>query len=199
MIVTCNRRNLFNRSVWVRTAITAAIIAICPAILPVASANCHGGDPSRGQINPPSPRASVPSDLEASQVPDNSQASAHTTIAGLWKITFLSDGAVVDIGFDAWHSDGTEILNDYTDPINGNVCLGVWEQTGQHTYKLKHPSWYFDGNGKLLGTVIIHETVCLSPSGNRFAGDYTYDIYDVAGNLVEETSGTVKAARITAD
>ena len=42
-----------------------------------------------------------------------------------WNVNFLSSGEVVDVAFDAWHSDGTEILNDYPDPIEGNVCLGL--------------------------------------------------------------------------
>jgi hypothetical protein len=121
------------------------------------------------------------------------------SIIGLWNVTFSSGGQVVDVAFDAWHSDGTEILNDYTDPIEGNVCLGAWEQSGALTYKLKHPSWSFDSNGTLLGTVMIHEVVALSPDGNSYAGSYKYDIYDTAGVFQEEFTGTIKATRIKPD
>jgi hypothetical protein len=58
-------------------------------------------------------------------------------IVGLWKITFTSGGQVVDQGFDAWHSDGLEVLNDTPPPATGNVCLGVFAQTGHCTFKLK--------------------------------------------------------------
>jgi len=121
------------------------------------------------------------------------------SIVGLWNVTFSSGGEVVDVAFDAWHSDGTEILNDFTDPIEGNVCLGVWEQSGPLTYKLKHPSWSFDMNGTLLGTVVIHEVVRLSPDGNSYTGNYKYDIYDTSGAFQEEFTGTIYATRIKPD
>jgi len=120
-----------------------------------------------------------------------------TSIVGLWKATFSSAGKVVDVAFDVWHEDGTEVLNDYTDPIEGNVCLGVWEQTGLHTYSLKHPSWSFDSTGTLQGTVVIHEDVTLSEDASSYAGTYKYDIYDTAGKFLEELTGKVKATRIT--
>ena len=104
-----------------------------------------------------------------------------------------------DVAFDAWHSDGTEILNDYTNPIEGNVCLGVWQQTGIRTYKLKHPSWSFDSNGNLQGTVIIGEKITVSPDGKSYSGSYTYSIYDTSGNFLEQFTGQIKATRIKPD
>jgi hypothetical protein len=121
------------------------------------------------------------------------------SIVGLWNVTFSSGGQVVDVAYDAWQSDGTEILNDYTNPIEGNVCLGVYEQSGPLTYKLKHPSWSFDANGTLQGTVVIHEIVTLTPDGNSYYGNYKYDIYDTAGVFLEELTGTIKATRIKPD
>lgn len=121
------------------------------------------------------------------------------SIVGLWNATFTSGGQTVDVAFDAWHDDGTEILNDYTNPIEGNVCLGVYEQTGPHSYKLKHPSWSFDTTGTLLGTVIIREWVTVSPDGNSYKGTYAYDIYDTTGAFVTELTGQVSATRIRPD
>lgn len=67
------------------------------------------------------------------------------SIAGLWKVTFYDDqNNVADVAFDAWHSDGTEILNDYVSPLLGNVCLGVFAETGERAFRLKHPSWVYD-------------------------------------------------------
>lgn len=133
----------------------------------------------------------------AAQTSQSTLPGGPATIVGLWNITFTSGGEVVDVAFDAWHSDGTEILNDYTNPIEGNVCLGVWVQTGPRTYKLKHPSWSFDTSGNLLGTVIISEKVTVSPDGNSFSGSYTYDVYDTTGKFQIEYTGQVKATRIT--
>jgi hypothetical protein len=120
-------------------------------------------------------------------------------IVGLWNVTFSSGGKIVDVAFDAWHSDGTEILNDYTNPIEGNVCLGVWEQTGARSFRLKHSSWTFDTTGTLLGTVVIREKVTMSPDFNSYKGTYLYDIYDTTGAFVTELTGTLTARRIQPD
>jgi hypothetical protein len=48
---------------------------------------------------------------------------ANPSIVGLWYLQFISGGFVVDQAFDVWHSDGAEVLNDFTDPIEDNVCL----------------------------------------------------------------------------
>lgn len=125
-------------------------------------------------------------------------AAANASIVGLWFIQFSSGGYIVDQAFDVWHSDGTEILNDYTNPIEDNVCLGVWTQTGQ-TYKLKHPSWTFDTSGNLTGTAIIGEKVTVDAESNTFSGTYTIDLFDTSGNPVGQYNGTVKATRVVPD
>lgn len=121
------------------------------------------------------------------------------SIVGLWQITFYYEGQPVDVGFDVWHSDGTELLNDTPPPATGNVCVGVWTQTGPVTYKLKHPSWTFDSNGNLTGTAVIRENVTLSPGGNKFTGTYTISYYDTSGNPTGSFNGLVQATRITPD
>jgi hypothetical protein len=108
----------------------------------------------------------------------------HAPIVGLWDIKFMDGSQVVDEGFDAWHSDGTETLNDTPPPVTGNVCLGVWTQTGRNTFKLKHPSWVYDEatNTQIVGQAIIRETVTVSRDGNSFSGTSTIDIIDTFGN-----------------
>jgi hypothetical protein len=36
------------------------------------------------------------------------EGSQNGSIVGLWLVTFECDGAVWDVGFDQWHSDGTD-------------------------------------------------------------------------------------------
>ncbi|MGA8671361.1 MAG: hypothetical protein WB679_15870 [Terracidiphilus sp.] len=180
---------------WLKRLVVAAFLSFGLAV-PFASASCANKSLER--------YVSAPSATSTLAVTANSAAPLSTlktppSIVGLWNVTFSSGGEVVDVAFDAWHSDGTEILNDFTDPIEGNVCLGAWEQSGALTYKLKHPSWSFDSNGTLLGTVIIHEIVNLSSDGNSYNGGYKYDIYDTAGVFQEEFTGTIKATRIKPD
>jgi len=178
--------------------ITALKHILLPAILsftlaaPYASAACGGKNLARGS-------AGMPNAIHAETLfaaPNEPGDHGPVTIVGLWNVTFTSGGQVVDVAFDAWHSDQTEVLNDFTPPAEGNVCLGAWEQTGAHTYRLKHPSWSFDADGNLLGTVVIGETVKVGADGNTFTGSYTYDIYDTSGNFLEEFTGTVKGTRI---
>jgi hypothetical protein len=164
--------------------------------VPFASARCTSGF-TGPQLLPMVQSAPTLEDHAAAQTSQSTATAYPASIVGLWNITFTSGGEVIDVAFDAWHSDGTEILNDYTNPIEGNVCLGVWVQTGPRTYKLKHPSWSFDTSGKLLGTVIIGEKVTVSPDGNSFSGSYTYDVYDISGKFQIEYTGQVKATRIT--
>jgi hypothetical protein len=58
-------------------------------------------------------------------------------IVGLWKVTYLlPDGT--GLGFQQWHSDGTEIHNADAPAAAGNICLGVWKKTGKYHYTLNH-------------------------------------------------------------
>jgi hypothetical protein len=167
----------------------AALVAFGP-VVPTASAKCFKDLTTHGIV------PTVSNSVTLAEHSDAILLNGPVSIVGLWNVTFSSGGEVVDVAFDVWHSDGTEILNDYTNPIEGNVCLGVWEQAGPRSYKLKHPSWSFDTNGNLLGTVWISEIVTVSANGNSYEGSYKYDIYDTTGAFIEEFTGTIKATRI---
>jgi hypothetical protein len=120
-------------------------------------------------------------------------------LVGLWQVVFTSGGQVVDQAFELWHSDGTEEILDITPPAQENACFGVWVQTSRDTVKLKHPSWTFDANGNLTGTVILRETVQLDHGENKFTGTYTIDVYDTSGNHIFHSSGQAQGTRITVD
>jgi hypothetical protein len=122
--------------------------------------------------------------------------SVNPTIVGLWHNVYSSGGEVVDEGFETYHADGTEMLVDLSPPATDNVCSGTWIQTGAFTYKLNHPSWYFDMDGNLLGMAVIKDSVTLDRDGNSFSGTETVDIYDLDGKLVNHLEGTFKATRI---
>jgi len=118
-------------------------------------------------------------------------------IVGLWKATYTSGGQTADVGFEVWHSDGTEVYNDIAPPAEGNVCLGVWSQTGRSTFKLYHPAWTFDMNGNLTGTAIIRVNVTLNANASKYSGTYTFDFFDNSGNSMGHYEGQVSATRIT--
>jgi len=173
--------------------ITGALLALAVSVVPNATACSLPG------VSPLRVPAILPPGLLAApgQAMAGAPAQSGPAIVGLWSVVFYSGGAIVDEAFDAWHGDGTEILNDFTDPIEGNVCLGVWTQTGPQTFKLKHPSWTFDTSGNLTGTALIQETVAVAAGGNQYEGPYSISFFDTSGNPVGAFTGTIKASRIT--
>jgi hypothetical protein len=138
--------------------------------------------------------------------------SAGASIVGLWNIQFVSqgniahnpsipDGALIDFGFNQWHSDGTEILNSGGHaPATENFCLGVWGQTGFLTYELNHFALSYNAtSGDLANVVNIREQATLSPSGESYTGTFTLNVYDTKGNQVDHVAGTILATRVTVD
>lgn len=120
------------------------------------------------------------------------------TIVGLWDMQAIVDGQVVDEGFDQFHADGNEVLNDTPPPATGNVCLGVYVQTGKRTFKLRHPSWLYDTtNTTVIGRITILSDITLDQSGNSYTGTFTLQIRDLTGApIAPDVSGQLKADRI---
>ncbi len=135
--------------------------------------------------------------------------AASPSIVGYWHTVFLIDPDagystagpnVFDEGFDAWHADGTETLNDISPPPTGNVCIGVWAQTGPLTYVLKHPSWFYgEDNTTVIGVGTITEQVTLDPSGNSYSGTVTINLIDLTDANLFHAEATLMAERLTAD
>jgi hypothetical protein len=182
-----------------RTILTLTILAWCAVLSAPASASCN---------HPPNPKLPVAlperhlfkTQTMMQQSPLSATEDANDSIVGLWHVRFLSGGLLYDEGFDQWHSDGSEILNDNgVPPAQGNVCLGVWKKVGSRTFKLKHPAWNWDANGNLVGTLIIRESVTLDADGDSYQGTFTFDFYDLNGNLTSEVKGDLNAKRITVD
>lgn len=125
--------------------------------------------------------------------------ASDATIVGLWDVKFISNGEVVDEGFDQFHSDGTEILNDTPPPATGNVCLGVYKLPATTSIKLKHPSWIYDPtNTFVIGRATILEQINLDRGGNIFTGTFTIQFRDLSGNpIAPDFSGQLRGDRIT--
>ncbi|MEJ8816034.1 hypothetical protein WKW77_33595 [Variovorax ureilyticus] len=153
------------------------------------------------------------------QEKNQTHPSKRTSIVGMWKVNLVSDGTAypmpipagvpLDFGTAQWHSDGTEFLiSGGRAPSTGDVCMGVWEQTGSATYKLKHLALAYassDSNPPVVpaafaGPGVLRETVTLSPSGESYEGTFTIDQYATDGvTLIEHIGGTVTGIRFTAD
>jgi hypothetical protein len=169
------------RNLLVGTVALASVAAFAPA----AIAGC-GFDavkqPASWQVTP------------SSYVPN-----AAPPIVGMWSVSFLSGGNMIDFGYQVWHSDGTEFTNSGgRAPVTQNFCLGVWEQTGPFTFKLNHFALSYDTTGTLNGKVNIKENVIVAPKGNSFAGPFTIDVYDPkTGMLLQHVAGNIIGQRVT--
>src|SRR5262249_46458582 len=140
------------------------------------------------------------SKAQAEAVSDAEQPGG-ADIVGMWAATLTTknnpggppDGTVLDVAFQQWHSDGTEIMNSSKPPATGNVCMGVWKKVGPSTYKLTHKALDYAPNGILNAHVTAHEEVTVDRSGNRFVGVFSLDLYDTSGNLIVHLNGEVTA------
>ena len=189
-----------NRGAFVGLAI--AIVASC-VMLPVTAAACSHQLGQSGGVS--LPQLQWMKDMQAGGAANPMSAApiGNQSIVGLWHVLLVSGGQPFDEGFDAWHSDGTEILVDNAPPQPANgagaVCIGVFKKTGPNTFKLKHVFWIIDGNGNLAGNGVISEIVTVDAGANSYHGTFKEDAYDLSGNLIFEVTGDLSADRITAD
>jgi len=173
--------------------IAAATVGI---VLPArADASC--GDKALARIAPSSLNLNAAPRVTAVAHFDN-ESDQRAAIVGLWQVTLTAGGEVIDVGFDAWHADGTETLNDVS-PISHNVCLGVWKQTGRRTFELKHPAFRYDAAGNYIGTLVLRETNVVSRNGNRFSGTFTIEFFDLTGTSIFMGAGEIVGERVTVD
>lgn len=130
-------------------------------------------------------------------------------ITGLYTFTMIArgnlppgppNGKVVDQGLVSWHADGTETMNSGRPAYSSNFCMGVWEQTGPHTYKLNHYALAWDtvDGQTFVGPANIRESIYLSPDHDAYGGHFTLVQYAQDGKTVlAKVKGVVKARRVT--
>ena len=202
----------------IRRAITTTLNSAITGLLFVSAASACGP----GQLQAPfviqqlrlDPHNALESFSSANIASDLGNAANNTnaSIVGMWSIQFLSegntshnpsipDGAMIDFGYNQWHSDGTEILNSGArTPAQENFCLGVWQKTGHSTYQLNHFALNYDPTtGAFIGRINIVETVTLSPGGTTYSGTFVYTVFDTKGNKTDRLTGQITAQRVTVD
>jgi hypothetical protein len=137
------------------------------------------------------------------------RTSSAASIVGLWRFQF-SPELGGDFGTVLWHEDGTEIMiSAARDPAAGDVCMGVWKQTGPYTYELNHIAMGHDGppggppSPTFTNTVHLHEFIKLAHSGNSYTGTI-HAVISAANpahpfdesNVIAQANGTIKATRV---
>jgi hypothetical protein len=176
------------------TLITLTIVSVCPGLVSRASAACFS-TPTKTTFT--TPRALFSAAPAA--VLDDREAPA--SIVGLWNSEFLlGDGpARYDQTFQIIHADGTEMMvSNGLPPALGNVCVGIWKQIAPRTFKLKHMTWNWDGNGGFAGTFLMTVTLRLDRRGASYTGSWSADSYNPDGELIPElhAEGTARGVRI---
>ncbi len=196
-------------------ALGALVLALLTA--PASRAACGGIDPLKFPHAALQPQAAAAApQLSRYGFPGDGDRSFDNdaAIVGFWHVKFTSegstgipDGTPIDAGYSQWHSDGTEIMNSGGRAASTtNFCLGVWKDTGYHTFKLNHFASSWDPTptstsptGTLVGPAQIQEQITLSHDGDQFSGTFTIDQYDENLNLLAHVQGTISGTRIDAD
>jgi hypothetical protein len=130
-------------------------------------------------------------------------------IVGLWKFKMIAknnkgipDGAEIDFGYAAWHSDGTELMNSGSrPPMTGDFCQGVWERVDERTFKLNHFALAWDSTGTVfVGPANILEQVVVDESRRHFSGVFSLTQYSTDEKTVlAHVVGVITADRVTVD
>ena len=76
-------------------------------------------------------------------------------IVGGWELTLSLGGTITDYIFEQFHSDGTEIENDITDVLSGNVCMGVWEKLRDGVWVHRNPLFILAVMAVLVGVQLL--------------------------------------------
>jgi len=162
---------------WILTLGAAALSTL---FAPGASAGCGKELASKLSVMLPD-AAEQPRAVAAAQQPRDTTLLAVSTV-GMWSVNVTLSGQTIYQAFESFTLDGLEFLNDNGPTLEGNVCFGVWSSPSRNTVKIYHPSWNYDANGNLSGTVIIKQQITLDPNGNSFKGNVVVNVYDLNGN-----------------
>jgi hypothetical protein len=120
------------------------------------------------------------------------------SIVGLWHVVYTqSNGDPFNQTFKMWHSDGIEFENALLPPSAGNICYGVWKQTGHRSVKLHHIGVIWGTDGKIAFTFTVDEENTVSEDGKAYNGSFEFNQFDPSGNNVGTVKGTTAAKRVT--
>src|SRR5580700_3984959 len=125
------------------------------------------------------------------------------TIVGLWHVIYTNSGdqSTFNDTFDTWHSDGTEFESAFLAPAGGNMCVGVWKQTGLRSVTLHHVGWLFNPSTPLAtatNSFTVDAEITVAPDGKSYSGRFTFKVWNLDGTPTPvEVTGTIAATRIT--
>jgi hypothetical protein len=107
--------------------------------------------------------------------------------------------------FKTWHADGTEFENAFLSPTGGNICFGVWKDSGDGRAKLHHIGLMLAPDGSISNIFTVDETDAVASNDKTYRGNFTMQLwppfFDLVGvgKPVQVIKGTTAATRITVD
>jgi len=177
---------------------TVSGVEACPATSNVAKFNA-----SRLLVSRASGMSAASIDrIRSAETPGgNAAQESRLDITGMWEVTQTIAGQLFDHAFQQLYADGNEVQNSAVVPPGlGNICFGVWERTGNRTFRLKHYGWNFDASGNFTGTFFLTAIMTMTDA-NNYTGTFVTDTLLLSGlpdpNLHGE--GTIIAKRIRLD
>jgi len=202
----------------IHLAVATLTLAITGCLFSTAASACGTPDVSRSGLDAIAARVSEEragkfadslraANVDAPSVIDGLRpVEPGRAIVGMWQFTFIShgntglgipDGAPIDMGFQTWHSDGTEFTNSSRPPRSTSFCTGVWGyENGK--YMLNHYALSWDPTGsQFVGPGNIREEVEVDRSGNNLHGRFAIDQYDLNGTVLVHLDGVVIGTRVT--
>ena len=188
-----NLHSMRGNNIWGRFTRTIGITLTVTGLMLVATA----ASASCGSRSGTGPSAAASLAILANS---NTAPNPHgNSIVGLWHVTYtMADGTFYYESYDTWHSDGTEWENANLSPLIGNICEGVWKQTGTAIH-LNHVGWGFDNSGNTIGPLTLIEDLVVGGNGSSYRGTFDFKQYDMSGNVIQEITGTMAATRIVAN
>jgi hypothetical protein len=172
---------------------------------------------------PPIPFVSPQEDASANHQEGAEWRNKAATIVGLWHLiytaTYSTSGPipvpVIPPGppssfqflesFKTWHADGTEFENAFLPPTGGNICFGVWEDSGHGSVKLHHIGLMFAPDGSVSFIFTVDEKDTVAPNGKTYSGTFDFKLWPPVfsevdtGKPLQEVKGTTAGTRITVD
>jgi hypothetical protein len=147
---------------------------------------------------------------------DGRESNGPASIVGLWHVIATANSASPSGNFPptpfqfvesfrTWHADGTEFDNAFLPPAGGNICFGVWKETGHGSVKVHHIGLMFDSMGRLSNIFTTDETATVSRNGKTYIGTFDFKLWPPnfdavgVGTPLAEVKGTALATRITVD
>jgi hypothetical protein len=175
----------------------ALLAALCLLILPT------GAEAACGRFDAPGIKSTIKLPMVAQAALGSPFEAGSPTIVGLWHVIYTNsaDQSTFNDTFDTWHSDGTEFESAFLAPAGGNICVGVWKQSGLRSVTLHHVGWLFNAStptATATNSFTVDSDLTVAADGKSYSGRFTFKVWNLDGSPTPvEVTGTIAATRIT--